>query len=152
LPYNGLLGRLALAQFMVAAHYAYNMIKIPATWGVQTIRADLRDAVYCVEEMDKAAVIGKPGGPSKAMLGGLDFYLSLARKRSSPEPATIVCEAVGPVPHNGKLVSKIAMTKKVPLGDGTSRTFTSVPCSLLNRKARSSPSFWRTLTCSPGIR
>jgi hypothetical protein len=32
LPYNGLLGRPALAQFMVAAHYAYNMIKIPATW------------------------------------------------------------------------------------------------------------------------
>jgi hypothetical protein len=34
LPYNGLLSRPALAQFMVAAHYAYNMIKIPATWGV----------------------------------------------------------------------------------------------------------------------
>jgi hypothetical protein len=32
LPYNGLLDRPALAQFMVAAHYAYNMIKIPATW------------------------------------------------------------------------------------------------------------------------
>jgi hypothetical protein len=31
LPYNRLLGRLALAQFMVAAHYAYNMIKIPTT-------------------------------------------------------------------------------------------------------------------------
>jgi hypothetical protein len=37
LPYKGLLGWLALAQFMVAAHYAYNMIKIPATWGVLTI-------------------------------------------------------------------------------------------------------------------
>jgi hypothetical protein len=60
LPYNGLLGRPALAQFMVAAHYAYNMIKIPATWGVLTIRADIRDAVYCIAAMDKAAVAGDP--------------------------------------------------------------------------------------------
>jgi hypothetical protein len=29
LPYNGLLGQLALAQFMVAAHYAYNMTRYP---------------------------------------------------------------------------------------------------------------------------
>jgi hypothetical protein len=36
-PYNGLLGRLALSQFMVVAHYAYNMIKISATWGVLTV-------------------------------------------------------------------------------------------------------------------
>jgi hypothetical protein len=48
LPYNGLLGRPALAQFMVAVHYTYNMIKIPTTWGVLTIRADIRDMVFCV--------------------------------------------------------------------------------------------------------
>jgi hypothetical protein len=36
-PYNGLLGRPALSQFMVVAHYAYNMIKISATWGVLTV-------------------------------------------------------------------------------------------------------------------
>jgi hypothetical protein len=38
---------------MVAAHYAYNMIKIPATWGVLTIEVDIRDAVFCIAEMDK---------------------------------------------------------------------------------------------------
>jgi hypothetical protein len=58
LPYNGFLGQPALAQFMVAAHYAYNMIKIPTTWGVLTIWADIRDAVFCVAEMDKAATAG----------------------------------------------------------------------------------------------
>jgi hypothetical protein len=40
---------------MVAAHYTYNMIRIPATWGVLTIPADIRDAVFCAAEMDKAA-------------------------------------------------------------------------------------------------
>jgi hypothetical protein len=55
---------------MVAAHYAYNMIKIPATWGVLTIRADIRDTVFCVEEMHKAVVAGEPGDPSEAMVGG----------------------------------------------------------------------------------
>jgi hypothetical protein len=42
LPYNGILGRPALAQFMVAAHYAYNMVKMPAAWGVLTIKANVR--------------------------------------------------------------------------------------------------------------
>ena len=30
LPYNGILGRLALAKFMAASHYAYNTLKMPA--------------------------------------------------------------------------------------------------------------------------
>jgi hypothetical protein len=63
LPYNGLLGRPALAQFMVAAHYINNMINIPATWGVLTIRADIREAVFCITKMDKAAATGDPGNP-----------------------------------------------------------------------------------------
>ena len=29
LPYNGILGRPALAKFMAASHYAYNMLKMP---------------------------------------------------------------------------------------------------------------------------
>jgi hypothetical protein len=104
---------------MVSAHYAYNMIKIPANWGVLTIGMDIRDAVYYVKEMDKAAMVGKPGGPNKAMLGGTDSDLSLARKRSSPEPFAMASEGVGPAPRKGKLVSETMMTKKVPLGDGT---------------------------------
>ena len=32
LPYNGILGRPALAKFMVVSHFAYNMMKIPAVW------------------------------------------------------------------------------------------------------------------------
>ena len=29
LPYNGILGRPALAKFMAASHYAYNKLKMP---------------------------------------------------------------------------------------------------------------------------
>jgi hypothetical protein len=50
---------------MVAAYYTYNMIKIPTTWGVLTIRANIRDAIYGIEEMDKAAMVGKPEAPAR---------------------------------------------------------------------------------------
>jgi hypothetical protein len=46
---------------MVAAHYAYNMIRIPATWGVVTIWPNIRHAVFCIAEMDKATAAGEPG-------------------------------------------------------------------------------------------
>jgi hypothetical protein len=82
------------------------MIKIPATWGVLTIRADTRDAVFCVEEMHKAAVAGKPGNPSESTLGGADPDPSSSKKRPSPEPVAMVCEGVSPAPYKGKLVSE----------------------------------------------
>jgi hypothetical protein len=87
LPYNGLLGRPALAQFMVAAHHAYNMIKIPATFGVLTIRADIRDAVFCIAEMDKAVMAGEPGNLSAVMREDADSGPSAARKHFFPRAA-----------------------------------------------------------------
>ena len=33
MPYNGLLGRPALAKFMAVTHHVYNTLKIPSTWG-----------------------------------------------------------------------------------------------------------------------
>jgi hypothetical protein len=36
----------------------------------------------------------------------------------------MVCEGIGPAPRKGKLVGEAELTKKVPLGDGTSHTFT----------------------------
>jgi hypothetical protein len=65
---------------MVAAHYAYNMIKIPTTWGVLTIRADIRDAVFCVAEMDKADAAGEPNNLSEAMPEDAGLGSSMARK------------------------------------------------------------------------
>ena len=39
LPYNSILGRPALAKFMAVSHFAYNMMKMPAPWGVLTVKA-----------------------------------------------------------------------------------------------------------------
>ena len=53
LPYNGILGRPALAKFMVVSHFAYNMMKIPAAWGVIKVKADVDDAIYCVQKLNQ---------------------------------------------------------------------------------------------------
>ena len=53
LPYNGILGRPALAKFMAVSHFAYNMMKIPTAWGVIWVKADVDDAIYCVQRLNQ---------------------------------------------------------------------------------------------------
>ena len=53
LPYNSILGRPALAKFMVVSHFAYNMMKIPTAWGVIRVKADIDDAIYCVQRLNQ---------------------------------------------------------------------------------------------------
>ena len=48
LPYNGILGR-----FMAVSHFAYNVMKIPAAWGVIKVKADIDDAIYCVQKLNQ---------------------------------------------------------------------------------------------------
>ena len=45
---------------MAASHYAYNALKMPAEWGVITVKADKKDAVFCVEQMFRAAAAATP--------------------------------------------------------------------------------------------
>ena len=45
---------------MAVAHYAYDMLKMPAEWGVLTIKADIKDAIFCVEQIYKAAAVSEP--------------------------------------------------------------------------------------------
>ena len=56
LPYNGIIGRPALARFMAVPHHAYNVLKMPSQWGVLTVKADAKDAVLCVEEIYRSVV------------------------------------------------------------------------------------------------
>mgnify|MGYP005835398895 FL=1 len=56
LPYNGILGRPALAKFMAASHYAYNTLKMPGPLGVITIPSDEKDAIICVDRMYRDVV------------------------------------------------------------------------------------------------
>ena len=100
LPYNGILGRPALAKFMAASHYAYNALKMPAEWGVITIKADKKDAVLCVEQMFRAAVAATPG--------------------NADEPGSSA-----PCPTKKKLLTEGGqLTKQVPLCDGGSHPVT----------------------------
>ena len=59
LPYNGILGRPALAKFMAASHYAYNTLKMRGPLGVLTILSDEKDVIICVDKMYRDAVAAK---------------------------------------------------------------------------------------------
>ena len=39
---------------MAVSHFAYNMMKMPAPWGVLTVKADIGDAVLCVQKLNLA--------------------------------------------------------------------------------------------------
>ncbi|KAI4975886.1 hypothetical protein ZWY2020_049493 [Hordeum vulgare] len=49
--YNGILGRPALAKFMVASHYAYNTLKMPGPIGVINVNTDKKDALVCTNRL-----------------------------------------------------------------------------------------------------
>ena len=56
LPYNGILGRLALAKFMAAAHYAYNTLKMPGPLTIITVPSDKKDALICADQLYRETV------------------------------------------------------------------------------------------------
>ena len=56
LPYNGILGRPALAKFMAASHYAYNTLKMPRPMTIITVPSDKKDALICADQLYREAV------------------------------------------------------------------------------------------------
>ena len=55
LPYNGILGRPALAKFMAASYYAYNMLKMPGPISVISVPGDKKDALICADKIYREA-------------------------------------------------------------------------------------------------
>ena len=53
LPYHDILGRPALAKFMAVSHFAYNVMEISAAWGVIKVKADIDDAIFCVQKRNQ---------------------------------------------------------------------------------------------------
>ena len=51
LPYNGILGRPALAKFMAASHYVYNKLKMPDPMSIITVSCDKKDALICADQL-----------------------------------------------------------------------------------------------------
>jgi hypothetical protein len=48
--YHVILGRPALAKFMVVPHYVYLLLKMPGRSGVLTLRGDLKKSYDCNQE------------------------------------------------------------------------------------------------------
>jgi len=72
LPYNEILGRPALAKFMAASHYAYNVLKMPGPMSVIIVPSDRKDAVICADKVYRDAVaasVAKAGAPAAQIPG-----------------------------------------------------------------------------------
>jgi hypothetical protein len=59
LPFNAILGRPALYQFMVVAHYRYLVLKMPSPKGVLKIQGDRDVGVSALEKLQALAVARK---------------------------------------------------------------------------------------------
>ena len=70
LPYNGILGRPALAKFMAASHYAYNTLKMPGPVTIITIRSDKKDALICADQLYQQAVAAAAATRALAPVAG----------------------------------------------------------------------------------
>ena len=130
LMYNGILGRPALAKFMVASHYAYNTLTMPRPFGVITIPSDEKDAIICVDRMYQDAVTAEAAAaivPAKESKGKKRDCRD-SGKEFGKRPPTECTTPVDDVPEcSNRKRSKVAapQVKKVPAGlPGVDGTFT----------------------------
>ena len=42
---------------MAVSHFSYNMMKIPAAWGVIKVKADIDDAIYCIQKLNQMVAV-----------------------------------------------------------------------------------------------
>jgi hypothetical protein len=79
LPFNAILGRPALYQFMAMAHYGYLVLKLPSPNGVLKIQRD-SDAGVCALEKLQALAAAREAAEEP---GGQDLTPSSSRQRGS---------------------------------------------------------------------
>ena len=60
LPYNAILGYLALAKFMAVTHHGYNVLKMPGSGGIIMVSCEERDEVCSLERAFQATTIDDP--------------------------------------------------------------------------------------------
>ena len=132
MPYNGILGRSALAKFMAASHYAYNMLKMPGPMNIITVPSDKKDALICADQLYReavAAAAAKAPAPADVAPGGKKTD-ETPRTRSGKRTSSGCCAPVEDVPESSTGKSKKSRaappeTKKVPVKeDGTGGAFT----------------------------
>ena len=133
ISYNGILVRPALAKFMAASHYAYNVLKMPGPISVITVLSDKKDALICADQLYREAVaapaakasapaVGTPGGKRKT---GKNLGANPGKRTSSECCAPIEDVPESSTGKNKKSKAAPLETKKVPVKeDGMGGTFT----------------------------
>jgi ribonuclease HI len=108
LPFNAIIGRPAMYQFMAIAHYGYLVLKIPSPAGILTVRGNRTAALAVIEKLHTlAAEIAWPndgGGPStrapskapKVQLSGADGEpVKTIQVGADPSQATCIAGNLG---------------------------------------------------------
>ena len=133
MPYNGILGRPALA----ASHYAYNTLKMPGPLTIITVPSDKKDALISADQLYREAVAATaaralapateaPGRKKAGKTPSGKTSCTQSGKRTSSE----CCAPVEDVPESSTDKSKkskaaLPETKKVSVKeDDTSGAFT----------------------------
>ena len=108
LPYNGILGCPALAKFMAASHYAYNMLKMPGPMKLITVPSDKKDASICTNQLYRGAVAAataKATAPADGAPGGKKTR-ETPRTYSGKRTSSGCCAPVENVPERSAGKSK----------------------------------------------
>ena len=133
LPYNGIIGRPALAKFMAASHYAYNMLKMPVPLTIISVPSDKKDALICADLLYQeavAAAAAKALAPTAEGLGEKKKSGKTSRTHSGKHTSSECCATVEDVPESSTGKSKKSraeppQTKKVSAReDSTGGAFT----------------------------
>ena len=135
LPYNGILGRPALAKFMAASHYAYNTLKMPGPATIITVPSDKKDALICADQLYQQAVAaaatakalapaaGAPGRQKKKTGETSGTHSGKCTSSECRAPVEDVLESS--IDRNKKSRATLPGTKKVSVKeDGTGGAFT----------------------------
>ena len=133
MPYEGILGRPALAKFMAASHYAYNTLKMPVPMTIITVPSDKKDALICADLLYQeavAAAAAKALAPATEAPGGKKGTGKISRTHSDKRTSSGCCAIVEDVPESSPGKSKKSRAtppeaKRVFVNeDGTGGAFT----------------------------
>ena len=88
--YHAILGRPALAKFMVVPHYVYLLLKMPGNTGVLSLRGDLLKSFECDKEaIDHAATIWVPSSVSEILAASKELSLKESMPSKKPSQSSV---------------------------------------------------------------
>jgi protein tyrosine phosphatase (PTP) superfamily phosphohydrolase (DUF442 family) len=76
---------------------------MPASWGVLTMRADIKDVVLCVEQLFKTIVAAAPGNAEEDEPKSSNLASRVKKAHASSEPLPWGSVGMGPVPRKKQL-------------------------------------------------